>query len=81
MLAAIFVAASTLANLTVDVGVNSLQNLSDTIYRDAFWARPGTPPDLRQKLADEQQETERLAVGSDFRVGAAVRLQTRPASR
>ena len=58
--AALLIGASIAANLSVDVGVNTLQNWYDTVYADAYWShRVSDTPALRA-LAREEAEIDRL---------------------
>jgi hypothetical protein len=59
-LAALVVGTSVITSITMDVGVNALQNWYDTVYADAFWSsRPTDTPELRA-LAKEEAEIDRL---------------------
>ena len=54
------------AGLTLDVGVNTLQNFYPEMYSDAFWShKPGASPSL-QRLAREEIEIDRLMRGQEF---------------
>jgi hypothetical protein len=80
-LAAMILAASTLANLTLEVGVNTLQNWSDAIYQDAFWERRDIAAPELDRLAREEAEIARLLVGPSFAVRNAPQTELRPAPR
>jgi hypothetical protein len=60
LLAALVVGTSVVTSVSMDIGVNALQNWYDTIYADAFWSsRPTDTPTLRA-LAKEEAEIDRL---------------------
>lgn len=65
-LAMVVLGGTFVAGLTVDVGVNTLQNFYPEVYSDAFWGhKPGATPSL-QKLAREEAEIDRLMRGQEF---------------
>jgi hypothetical protein len=60
LLAALVVGTSIVTSISMDIGVNTLQNWYDTVYADAFWSsRPADSPALRA-LAKEESEIDRL---------------------
>jgi hypothetical protein len=78
-MAAAVVVASSLANLTIEFGLNTLQNWSDVVYRDAFWsAYHVTSPEMGQ-LAHEEAEIAKLMVKPDFDVGPVTKTELDPA--
>jgi hypothetical protein len=75
VLAATVVVASSLANLTVEFGLNTLQNWSDVFYQDAFWsARHIASPELDQ-LSREEAEIAKLMAKQDFDVGPVTKTE------
>jgi hypothetical protein len=79
-MAAVIVVASSLVNLTFDVGLNALQNLSDAVYQDAFWSRRDVSSPELERIAQEEEEVARLMARPTFAVAPAMRpeLATRP---
>jgi hypothetical protein len=65
-LTALIIAGTFVAGLTVDMGVNALQNWYDVVYQDAFWAQhPKDTPAMRD-LSREEREVDRLMRAQDF---------------
>ena len=60
LFAALVITTSVVTSISLDIGVNTLQNWYDTMYSDAFWSsRPTDSPTLRA-LAKEEAEIDQL---------------------
>ncbi len=65
-LTAAIIVGTFVASLTLDVGINAMQNWYDVVYRDAFWAHhPHDTPAMRN-LAQEERDIDRLMREQDF---------------
>ena len=73
--AAAVVVASSLVNLTVEYGLNTLQNWSDVVYHDAFWSARATPSPELDQVAREEAEIALLTAKADFDVGPIVKTE------
>ena len=58
--AALLIGASIAANLSVDVGINTLQNWYDTVYADAYWSHRAKDTPALRALALEEAQIDRL---------------------
>jgi hypothetical protein len=52
--------------LTVDVGLNAVQNWYDQIYLDAYWSHHPVDTPVMQQLAREEAEIDRLMRTPNF---------------
>ncbi|MEP9378354.1 hypothetical protein ABLE91_16685 [Aquabacter sp. CN5-332] len=55
-----------LGTVTVDVGMNTMQNYYDTFYADAFWEHAGQNAEVERRLADEERQIDLMFQKSDF---------------
>jgi hypothetical protein len=66
-MAAVVVAGTFVAALTVDMGINALQNWYDTVYLDAYWQHhPAADTPEMRKLVAEERKIDRLMRAQDF---------------
>ena len=65
-LAMVVVGGTFLAGVTVDIGLNALQNWYDIVYADAFWTNRVTDSPALRQVSREELEIDRLMRGQDF---------------
>ncbi len=73
--AAAVVVASSLVNLTVEFGLNTLQNWSDVVYHDAFWSTGKIASPELDRVAREEAEIARLMAKPGFDVGPVLKTE------
>jgi hypothetical protein len=71
-IAAAIVGATIVANLALDVGINTLQNWYDTVYVDAFWSKRVKDSPALRALAVEEAEIKQM-IGEDLPGEAAAK--------
>lgn len=60
LFAALVITTSVVTSISLDIGVNTLQNWYDTVYADAFWSSRPTDSPALQALAKEEAEIDRM---------------------
>jgi len=65
-LAMVVLGGTFVAGLTLDVGVNTLQNFYPEMYGDAFWGHKLGPSPSLDRVAREEADIDRLMRGQDF---------------
>ena len=65
-LAMVVVGGTFLAGVTIDIGLNAVQNWYDVMYENAFWSSRVTDSPALRRVTLEEVEIDRLMRGQDF---------------
>lgn len=60
------VIGSVIGTLSLDIGLNTVQNYFDTFYQDSFWESAGKDPEIQRNLNEEERQIELIFQQTNF---------------